>query len=552
LEIAVVNLLHGLLQGIALTAIVSLSLKVIPRLNAATRYAVWWVTIAALVILAIRPAFLEAPFKNSESLLPGDPVSDSVTANLTIKSNRQTSGEIRVSSSPKTSFSLTAVTGASIPWLPIHLASEPLTTIIVAIWVLASTALLVRLAIGWRSLQRIKSGASPASTDSQSRCNLLARQANSRRNIRLLISAEVTTPMALGLFAPAIVIPHSLMDSISDATLDHIVLHELAHLHRFDDWTNLFQNLIASLFPIQPALFWVGRQLKLELETACDDHVIAATRNPKRYAASLTRIAELTFWARSGVLAHGAGGNPSHLYRRIHRLLDKRRNAVPRIAAFPVVLAIAGIALWIRGSALTPQLIAFAEPAPAIDRTTALAVVESTVPERQARIFNVQAGDELVGNIDFGNVRVGTWDQKQVRIVVVQKGSNLSEVLKRHEITMTQDERVVHLSAKSNAALSPASLSVEANYQITVPRKFNLQLKNGTGNTAVIGVDGKVTVTTETGNVKIINVDGTVDAHTGTGSIAAMNCKGTFAATIGPRENEAKLLTDASAEAIAG
>ena len=108
----------------------------------------------------------------------------------------------------------------------------------------------------------------------------------------------------------------------------------------------------------------------------------------------------------------------------------------------------------------------------------------------------------------------------------MQKGPNLSEVLKHHEITMTQDERVVDLSAKSDAALSAVSLSVEANYQITVPKKFNLQRKNGTGNTAVIGVDGKVTVTTETGNVKIINVDGTVDAHTGTGSIAAMNCNG--------------------------
>jgi beta-lactamase regulating signal transducer with metallopeptidase domain len=551
LEIAVVNLLHGLWQGIALTAIVSLSLRVIPRLNAATRYAVWWVTIAALVVLPFRPAFLEAPI--NQSLLSSDPAdANSVAANLTIKTNSQTSGEIRVTSSPKHSFSLCAITDGSISWLPIHLASEPLTAIIVAIWSLTSTALLLRLAISWRSLQRIKAGARPAAADSQSRCSLLARQTKSRRNIRLLVSDEVPTPVALGLFAPAILFPGSLIDRISDETLDHIVLHELAHLRRFDDWANLLQHLIASLYPIQPALFWVGRQLKLELETACDDHVIAATRNPKRYAVSLTRIAELTFWARSGMLAQSAGGNPSQLYRRIQRLLDKRRNAVPRIATFPLVLAIAAVALWVRGSALTPQLITFAETSPAIDAPLSLAVAESTVTGKQARSFKVQMGDELVGDIDFGNVRIAAWDRDLVRIVVEQKGANLSEFLKRHQITMTQNERVVHLSAKSNLALSSVSLIVEANYQITVPRKFNLRLKNGTGNTAVVGVDGRITVTTETGNVKFSNVDGAVDAHTVTGGIAAMNCKGSFVATIGPGENEANLLTDSSAEAIAG
>jgi hypothetical protein len=252
------------------------------------------------------------------------------------------------------------------------------------------------------------------------------------------------------------------------------------------------------------------------------------------------------------MLAQGAGGNPSQLYRRIQRLLDKRRNAVPRIATFPLVLAIASIALWIRGSALTPQLIAFAETSPTIDASASLAVAESTVPGNQTRSFEVQMGDELVGDIDFGNVQVATWDQDLVRIVVMQKGPNLTEFLKRHEITMTQNESVVHLSAKSNAASSSVSLSVEANYRITVPKKFNLKLTNGTGDTAIIGVDGRVTVITETGNVKIVNVDGTVDAHTGTGGIAAMNCKGSFVATIGPGENDAKLLTDSLTEAIAG
>jgi beta-lactamase regulating signal transducer with metallopeptidase domain len=34
--------------------------------------------------------------------------------------------------------------------------------------------------------------------------------------------------------------------------MDHVILHELAHIARRDDWTNLFARLIGALLPIHP------------------------------------------------------------------------------------------------------------------------------------------------------------------------------------------------------------------------------------------------------------------------------------------------------------
>ena len=87
--------------------------------------------------------------------------------------------------------------------------------------------------------------------------------------------------MSLGFLHPAILIPQTLLDTLSNAELEHVVLHELAHLRRRDDWTNLAQKLIVAILPIQPALYWIGRRMSIEREMACDDWVIATTGTAK-------------------------------------------------------------------------------------------------------------------------------------------------------------------------------------------------------------------------------------------------------------------------------
>ena len=182
-----------------------------------------------------------------------------------------------------------------------------------------------------------------------------------RRQTRLLVSDEIAAPMSLGFFHPAILIPRSLLDTLSESEVDHVVLHELAHMLRHDDWTNLAQKLIEALLPIQPAVFWLGRRMSLEREMACDDWVIAATGTPKPYAVCLTKVAELSHWEHAGVLAAGAAGNRSQLFRRVHHMLDRTRNAAPRLSFGPVAFALIAVIVLIYEAARAPQIIAFAQ-----------------------------------------------------------------------------------------------------------------------------------------------------------------------------------------------
>ena len=243
----------------------------------------------------------------------------------------------------------------------IRIRSGKVLAAIEILWALLSLVMLARLAAGYRELRRLKSGARPASDRWELRLRRLCAINGVRRQTRLLISSQIAGPVSLGFFDPAILIPRAFLDTLLDAELDHIVMHELAHLLRRDDWTNLAQRLIEAVLPIQPAVYWLGHRMSLEREMACDDWVIAATGTAKPYAASLTKVAELSQFGPAGILAAGAAGNRSELLRRVHHMLDRTRNAAPKLVLGPLVAAVAAVAGLIYLGARAPQMVAFAQ-----------------------------------------------------------------------------------------------------------------------------------------------------------------------------------------------
>jgi len=518
------TILNGLCQGALLVAMLCLLLKIVPRLNAATRYAVWWAVLFGVLILLLRPMGTESyPHRNrpfSDPVLTPGLLHLSSTKQQTVVLQREapsssSMGTVSIPNSPDPS-----------PLFPIHIAKKPISLVIFSLWGFTSLLLLVRLIIGFFSLQQLKRNASPAARALQTRLIHLRAEAGISRKVNLLVSNHVVTPMALGLFDPVILIPQSLPEHMSDSDFDHITLHELAHLRRYDDWMNLLQELLLALFPVQPAIFWINRQLTLERESACDDWVIAFTAAPKPYAASLTRIAEFTLWARCGVLASGAAGNPSQLYRRIQRLLDRRRNIAPGISTISLALSVAaiGILTWLTLSA--PQVIALADSPPVL-AASALgsslldsgSTTQPSEPGTQIKSFPVQPGDKLFVNADRGNIHVTAANQLTAGIVVTQRGPNLAEFLKHHQISITQHGHELHIDATSDSSTLASASDVQIEYQIAVPATFDATLKTGAGDIDLRSIHGNLDVDTGAGNIHLQECDGILHAKTGVGNI---------------------------------
>ena len=58
----------------------------------------------------------------------------------------------------------------------------------------------------------------------------------------------------LGLGRPVIVLPSILVEGLTDVELNQIVVHEYAHVQRWDDWSNLTYVAIAAVCGWHPAV----------------------------------------------------------------------------------------------------------------------------------------------------------------------------------------------------------------------------------------------------------------------------------------------------------
>lgn len=319
------SLLNAVAQGLCLTAAVGLCLRLFPGIKPSARFVIWLAVLFTVLCLNLQPIFAG----------PTDPA-----------------------------------LATSVP--SFHL--DPRWSIPVVIgWLIISVTRAVALFRSALELRRIAREASPNAFCTQFQHLLKIRF----RSAQLCISTQIDRPSVAGFFHPRILLPEDLLQRLSSQELEHILLHEMEHLRRFDDWTNLLQKIVLVLFPLNPILLWVERRLCRERELACDDCVLNFTAARKTYATCLTSLAEHSLLRRRLTLALGAWDKQSELSRRIHRILGKPEVRMKPLAANVVtgivIVGLAGAAAILGHS---PTLVSFT-PLPAATSMSQLTVATS-------------------------------------------------------------------------------------------------------------------------------------------------------------------------------
>jgi hypothetical protein len=187
-------------------------------------------------------------------------------------------------------------------------------------------------------------------------------------------------PVAVGFQLPAVVLPETLLAGMTAAELDHVLLHELAHIARRDDWTNLLARIAGATLALHPVAAWVLRQIDRERELACDDWVVAATGAARPYAASLARLFELCTARRGVLLASGIADSGSQLGNRIAMLLLRGREFSPRASALRVSACGAVMLILMIAASRTPSWVAFAQTKSPVSPAQAKAIEKAPQP----------------------------------------------------------------------------------------------------------------------------------------------------------------------------
>src|SRR5262249_23767965 len=111
-----------------------------------------------------------------------------------------------------------------------------------------------------------------------------------KRRVTLLISGRTAMPMTWGAFRPALLLPAEAADWSAERRRV-VLLHELAHIKRWDWFTQMLAQVACALHWFNPLIWYAARRMRLEREQACDDLVLASGSKASDYAAELLQFA---------------------------------------------------------------------------------------------------------------------------------------------------------------------------------------------------------------------------------------------------------------------
>ena len=175
-----------------------------------------------------------------------------------------------------------------------------------------------------------------------------ARQlAEYRKDVKILESEEVDMPVTYGLFAPKIVIPKNMAETMEEKKLTLIVMHELMHIKKGDILANYLWLAAKAIHWFNP-LVWIAYKLYItDMEVMCDYHTVKKLSGTDKanYTQGLLEAAKLIKAdgkKPSPVMLHFCGKN-TKLRRRIMNILhpiNQSRKQILIVGILIVILAL--------------------------------------------------------------------------------------------------------------------------------------------------------------------------------------------------------------------
>lgn len=158
-----------------------------------------------------------------------------------------------------------------------HVTSNPLTTVVLAIWLCGFLTILISWLYRWRQIR--------AAVRSAVRVPIQAP-------IPVLSTSSLLEPGVFGAFRPVLLLPQGILNHLTAEHLEAILAHELCHARRRDNLAAAIHMLIEAVFWFHPLVWWIGSRLIEERERACDEEVLRQGNRPHIYAESILKTCQ--------------------------------------------------------------------------------------------------------------------------------------------------------------------------------------------------------------------------------------------------------------------
>lgn len=160
------------------------------------------------------------------------------------------------------------------------------------------------------------------------------------KKVTLRLSSIIQSPLTVGFLKPIILLPVAAVNQLTTQQIESIILHELAHIRRFDYLVNLLCRFIQTILYCNPFTGYFVREHETEREKAADQLVLQFQYDAHAYASALVTLQQLALQPLPFTMA--ATGNKNELLQRVEWIMGiGKRNKLSLRAIVTPLLVIA-------------------------------------------------------------------------------------------------------------------------------------------------------------------------------------------------------------------
>ncbi len=153
------------------------------------------------------------------------------------------------------------------------------------------------------------------------------REMGTDRPIRIVVSDKINSPGLFGILHTYLLLPSRILIEKETKTLRYILLHEMAHLKRWDIAVGIISSGFHVLHWFNPILGYAHKRMQADREIACDEIVLARLQPHEVGAYGRTIVGQLEqlLQTRTSPLTVGFLGGKTRIRQRIAAISHYKR-----------------------------------------------------------------------------------------------------------------------------------------------------------------------------------------------------------------------------------
>jgi Tol biopolymer transport system component len=158
----------------------------------------------------------------------------------------------------------------------------------------------------------------------------------------VVVTNKIKSPALFGFVRPRLLLPQGLLEGLSLDELQHVFLHELAHLRRGDIYIGWWTAVLQVLHWFNPLIWFAFRQVRADQEMACDALALSrmTPEEPPAYGRTIVNLLERFSQPQYVPSVAGILEDTAHIKRRMTMIARFNDNSY-RWSPLPVILIVA-------------------------------------------------------------------------------------------------------------------------------------------------------------------------------------------------------------------